>query len=87
MKRKAKLEARTLDAEALQQVQGARGSYCGNQVHCDCGYSWVYTASNVGTCPSCGAATGLSSSSSAPAGGGGGGGGGGCCTKARVCCA
>lgn len=38
---KPKLRARTLDTTALRQVAGGRGTYCGNQLHCDnCGSTY-----------------------------------------------
>ncbi|MBL0217077.1 MAG: hypothetical protein IPQ07_24780 [Myxococcales bacterium] len=82
MKRIAKpqLKVRSLETDALQKVHGGRGTYCGNVIHCDCGYAWTAGSGNTATCPSCGAATGISGTTG---GGGGGGGGGACATK---CC-
>ncbi|MBL0217078.1 MAG: hypothetical protein IPQ07_24785 [Myxococcales bacterium] len=82
MKRTSKpqLKVRSLETEALQKVHGGRGTYCGNLIHCDCGYAWVADASNSGACPSCGAATELGGGGGGGGGDGtgGGGGGGGC---------
>ncbi len=70
----APLKIHALDGKSLELVHGGRGSYCGNLIHCDCGYAWVDDGSVA--CPSCGAATELSAGAASGGGGGGGGGGG-----------
>ena len=81
---KPQLKVRSLETEALQKVHGGRGTYCGNVIHCDCGYTWVADVASV-ACPSCGAATELGGGAPAGAGGGGGGGGGGGCGDLSIC--
>ena len=57
-----KLATRTLDPVKLRKVTGGRGTYCGSELHCDCGYVWVPCPTDNGMgldfssyamCPSC----------------------------------
>jgi len=62
MKRPAtkQLRTRPLDQGALRKVGGGRGTYCGNVIHCECGYVFAGDCSSgygIDTCPFCGEST------------------------------
>lgn len=51
------LRVQSLDLKSLEAVHGGKGTWCGVEIHCTCGWSWDPSIlSNYSNCPSCGAA-------------------------------